>query len=222
VNSIEDPQGKGRVTLTLPWLSSSYITGWAPILQMGAGKNVGWQVLPAPKDEVLVAFQNGQLDSPYVLGGLYGSHSGKARSSELMKNGSPVKQVLTTKSGHQIVFDDEGADSGITIHASNGQTASIVLSDKKGISIITKGDGNVSISSDGNVNVDAKKNAKVAANEVSVESKGAVKVTAASRLNLSGSSVTVDATSSATLKGAAVTVEATGALTLKGAVVNVN
>lgn len=222
VNSLDDPQGRGRITLTLPWLSPDYITGWAPILQMGAGSGVGWQVLPAPKDEVLVAFQNGQLDSPYVLGGLYGSHKGKVKSSELIKNGTPVKQVLTTKSGHQIMFDDDGPDSGITIHASNGQTASIILSDKQGISIVTKGEGSVSVSTDGNVTVDAKKNAKVVANDVAVESRGAVKVAAASALNLSGTNVTVDASTSATVRGAAVTVEATGALTLKGAVVNVN
>lgn len=222
VNSIEDPQGKGRVNLSLPWLSSKYITGWAPILQMGAGPNTGWQTLPAPKSEVLVAFQNGQLESPYVLGGFFGSTSGKVKASELMKGGAPVKQVFTTKAGHQMIFDDEGDDSGITIRTKNGQTCSIVLSDKKGISIITKGQGDVNISTQGNVNVDAKKNAKVTANEVAVESKGTVKVDAASSLNLTGSSVTVDATSSAKIKGATVSVEATGSLTLKGAVVNVN
>ena len=222
VNSIEDPQGKGRVNLTLPWLSAKYITGWAPILQMGAGQSTGWQSLPAPKSEVLVAFQNGQLENPYVLGGFFGSSTGKVKPADLMKSGSPVKQVFTTKSGHQLIFDDEGDDSGITIRTKNGQTCSIVMSDKKGISIITNGEGDVHVSTDGNVNVDAKKNAKVVANEVSVESKGAVKVDAAAALNLTGSSITVDATSSATIKGASVNVEATGSLTLKGAVVNVN
>ena len=222
VNSIEDPQGKGRVNLTLPWLSSKYITGWAPILQMGAGRNTGWQTLPAPKSEVLVAFQNGQLESPYVLGGFFGATSGKVKPSELMKAGAPVKQVFTTKAGHQMIFDDDGDDSGITIRTKNGQTCSIVLSDKKGISIVTKGQGDVNVKTDGNVNVDAKKNAKVVANEVAVESKGSVKVDAASALNLSGSRITVDATSSTKIKGATVSVEATGSLTLKGAVVNVN
>ena len=222
VNSIEDPQGRGRVTLTLPWLDRSYITGWAPIMQMGAGKGVGWQALPAPKDEVIVAFQNGQLDSPYVLGGYYGKGDGKVGAKELIKNGKPVKQVLTTKAGHQIILNDEGDDSGITLRTKNGQTCSIVMSDKAGISIITKGNGNVNVTTDGNVNVAAKKNAKVSAQDVSVDSKGSVKVKAASALNLSGANVTVDATSSATVKGTNVKVEATGSLTLKGAVVNVN
>ena len=43
---------------------------------------LGWQILPEPTDEVLVAFENGQLNSPYVIGGLY---SRPPRSDPLAK-----------------------------------------------------------------------------------------------------------------------------------------
>ncbi len=222
VNSIEDPLKKGRVNLTLPWLDKTYITGWAQIVQMGAGQGVGWQALPAPKDEVLVAFENGQLETPYVIGGLFGKGSGKVPAAQLMKDGSPVKQVFTTKTGHQLIFDDEGDDSGITIRTKNGQTCSIVMSDKKGITISTKGEGGVTINSDADVAVTTKKSAKVTANEVSVTSKGAIKVNGKGTLDVSASNINLNATGSAKLKGASVTVEASGPLTLKGAVVKLN
>lgn len=220
VNSIEDPKKSGRVTLTLPWLDSSFVTGWARVMQMGAGKGVGWQVLPAPKDEVLVAFENGQLETPYVLGGI-GGKDGKVAPTELMKDGSPVKQVLTTKSGHQVTFDDSDDESGITIQTSGGKTCIIKLSDKEGISITTAGDGNISITSGGDVSVTAKKTATVNAQDAQVTTKGDVTVKATGKVDVAGSSVTVDATSSAKITGATVTIEASGPLNLKGAMVNI-
>lgn len=222
VNSIEDPKKQGRVNLQLPWLDAEYITGWARVMQMGAGKSVGWQTLPAPEDEVLVAFENGQLETPYVIGGVFAGATGKLSPSELMKDGAPIKQAFTTKTGHQLIFDDDGDDSGITIRAKGGETCSIVMNDKKGITITTKGDGAVTINSEADVIVTAKKNAKVSGQEVSVESKGAIKIEGKGSLDVSASSITLDATSSATLKGATVTVEASGPLTLKGTPVKIN
>jgi uncharacterized protein involved in type VI secretion and phage assembly len=222
VNSVEDPQKKGRVNLTLPWLDSTYITGWAQVLQMGAGKGVGWQAIPAPKDEVLVAFENGQIETPYVIGGLFASTTGKVPTAQLIKDGSPVKQVFTTKTGHQLIFDDEGDDSGITIRTKGGETCSIVMSDKKGITITTKGEGGVIINSDADIAVTTKKNAKVTANEVAVTSKGAIKVNGKGTLDVTASNINLNASGSAKIKGARVTVESSGPLTLKGAVVKLN
>lgn len=222
VNSIEDPDKRGRVNLTFPWLDSAYVSGWARIVQMGAGKGVGWQALPAPKDEVLVAFENGQLETPYVIGGIAGKGDGKVSVSELMKDGSPVKQVFTSKAGHQLIFDDEGDDSGITIRAKNGSTCTVVLHDKDGISITTKGEGKVVINSAADVSVKAGKNASVEAADVTLKSSGKVRVEGTGALTVSGSSVTVDASTSAKITGATVSIEASGPLTLKGAVVNIN
>jgi len=222
VNSLEDPQKKGRVNLTLPWLDPQYITNWAQVVQMGAGQGVGWQAIPAPKDEVLVAFENGQIETPYVIGGIFASKSGKVAAKELMKDGSPVKQVFTTKTGHQLIFDDEGDDSGITIRTKGGETCSIVMSDKKGITITTKGEGGVTINSDANIAVTTKKKATVTANEVQVDSKGAIKFTGKGALNVSAQNITLDASGSAKLKGSSVSVESSGILKLKGSVVKIN
>lgn len=220
VNDLDDPKKAGRVTLNLPWLDSAYVTGWARIVQMGAGKGVGWQYLPAPKDEVLVAFENGQLETPYVIGGI-GGKDGKVPPAKLMSEGKPVKQVFTTKSGHQLVFDDEGDDAGITIQAKNGSTCSIVLSDKQGITIMTKGETPVAIKAGGDVTVTAKKNATINAQNANVNTKAAVTVKAKGKVDVSGSSISIDATGSATIKGAKVSIEATGPLSLKGKMVSI-
>ena len=54
---------RGSPTPTSPW--------WARTVQPGAGKDRGAAGLPEVGDEVLVAFAQGDLEHPYVLGGLY-------------------------------------------------------------------------------------------------------------------------------------------------------
>lgn len=231
VSSIKDPKKLGRVQLSLPWLDGEYLTGWAPIVQMGAGGGTGWQALPAPQDEVLVSFQNGQLDSPYVIGGFYGTKKGKVSPDKLHKDGTPIQQAFTTKAGHQIVFRDDDEKSGISIRTKNGESLLIDMSDKKGITIITKGENKpVKVVTDSDVVVTTKKNAKLSAQDVSVDAKGKVNVKAKGAATVSGQSVSVEASGKAKLKGASVSVEASGALNLKasgavnikGSAVNLN
>ncbi len=222
VNSTEDPKKQGRVNLTLPWLDPQYVTGWARVMQMGAGPGVGWQSIPAPKSEVLVAFENGQLETPYVIGGLHAKSKGKFPAAQLLKDGLPVKHAFTTKAGHQLIFDDGAETSGVTIQAKNGQSCSIVLSEKKGITITTKGDGGVVVNSSADVTVTAKKKAKVSGQEVTVESKGAIKVNGKGALDVTAKNINLNASSSAKLKGGSVTVEASGILKLKGSAVKIN
>ncbi|GCE01790.1 VgrG-related protein [Embleya hyalina] len=63
-----DRDGYGAVRLKLPWLSEDYLTDWVRVLQPAG--NAG-MFGPAVGDEVLVGFEHGRLDRPYVLGGLH-------------------------------------------------------------------------------------------------------------------------------------------------------
>ena len=66
------PSNQGRVELgEFPWLSDDYVSDWARTVQPGAGKDRGAMVLPEVGDEVLVAFEQGDPQRPYVLGGLF-------------------------------------------------------------------------------------------------------------------------------------------------------
>lgn len=48
---------KGRVKLTFPWLSDTYVSDWARTVQFGAGKDRGATIVPEVGDEVLVSFE---------------------------------------------------------------------------------------------------------------------------------------------------------------------
>ncbi|MFD7495601.1 VgrG-related protein [Streptomyces sp. NPDC059832] len=77
VTDTHDPEGSGRVKVRFPWLSDEYASDWARTAQSG-GTSGGEAFIPEVGDEVLVGFEHGHLDRPYVLAGLY---NGKDRPS---------------------------------------------------------------------------------------------------------------------------------------------
>ena len=60
-----------RVKVTFPWLSEDEESHWARISCLMAGDKRGALFLPEVGDEVLVAFEQGSFQRPYVLGGLH-------------------------------------------------------------------------------------------------------------------------------------------------------
>ncbi|MFB6815273.1 VgrG-related protein [Streptomyces sp. NPDC056347] len=78
VTDTQDPEGSGRVKVRFPWLSDEYASDWARTAQSG-GTGGGDAFIPEVGDEVLVGFEHGHLDRPYVLAGLY---NGKDRPSQ--------------------------------------------------------------------------------------------------------------------------------------------
>jgi uncharacterized protein involved in type VI secretion and phage assembly len=71
VTNNQDPDGLGRVKVKFPWLSDMAESFWARVASPMAGKQRGIYVLPEVDDEVLVAFEHGDVRRPYVLGSLW-------------------------------------------------------------------------------------------------------------------------------------------------------
>ena len=61
-----DPDQLGRVRVTYPGLDDNLQGWWARIVAPGAGAARGLLTLPVEKDEVLVAFEEGSEQHPYV------------------------------------------------------------------------------------------------------------------------------------------------------------
>ena len=74
VSDIKDPDGHGRVKVTLPWSpdtgGGSY-EAWARVATLMGGNNRGSWFIPDMNDEVLVVFEGGDPRRPYVIGGLW-------------------------------------------------------------------------------------------------------------------------------------------------------
>lgn len=130
-----DPEGFGRVQLSFPHLSDINLSNWARVATPMAGgdKKTSWGTyfLPERGDEVLVAFEQGNIKDPVVIGSLY---NGDARPPELNSTGMNEKKVIKMKSGMQIVFDETSGNESLVFRDKMGST--IKMDSKTGDVII--------------------------------------------------------------------------------------
>ena len=104
VSDIKDPDGTGRVKVTLPWspdTASDRYEMWARIATLMGGNNRGSWFIPDVNDEVLVAFEGGDPRRPYVLGGLWNGSDSPPESMD--GGGQNNKKVLCSRNGVKTV-----------------------------------------------------------------------------------------------------------------------
>jgi uncharacterized protein involved in type VI secretion and phage assembly len=222
VSDARDPGKLGRLKLTFPWLDKDYTSNWARVAQPGAGNARGYLVLPEVGDEVLVGFEHGNFDAPYVVGGL---HNGKDQlpkfSADPVDGGTGEIAVrgFVSRKGHKVELVE--AD-GITIASGDGKL--IVKLDQKNQMIeVTSGKG-ISVKAQNGVTVDAGSGPlELKGQKVTVRSATDVEVTANASMKLSG-------TSGVKVEGATVSVAgqgqaelaASGSVTVRGGLVRIN
>ena len=129
VKDNHDPDNRGRVKVEFPWLEEHAESDWAKVMSFMAGKERGAVFLPEVGDEVLVAFEHGDIHHPYVLGGLYNSEDPTPQPNWDGKNN--IRKIKSS-SGHELIFcdDDQGKKEKVEIHTKAGHT--ILLDDSSG------------------------------------------------------------------------------------------
>lgn len=184
VTNNKDDEGMGRVKVKFPWLSDDDESWWARIATTMAGSGRGSYFLPEVDDEVLVAFEHGDVRFPYVVGALW---NGKDSPPTTNSDGQNNIRVIKSRSGHIIRLDD-----------SNGNEKIEVI-DKTGNNSITIG------SSDNSITITANGPVKIVGQSIEITSQTDIKVTAQASININASA-TMDIESSApmTIKGATV------------------
>lgn len=112
VTNIKDPEGLGRIKVKFPWLSEEDESYWARIVTPMAGKERGLYFLPEVEDEVLVVFEQGDIEFPYILGGLWNGQDKPPLSND---DGENNQRMLKSRSGHTILLDDTKGGEKIVI-----------------------------------------------------------------------------------------------------------
>ena len=172
VTNNKDPDGLGRVKLKLPWMDDKAESDWARVATPMAGAGRGFFCLPEVDDEVLVAFEHGSPERPYVLGALW---NGKDKPPETNSDGKNNLRTIKSRSGHVIRLTDKDGDEKIEI---------IDKSAKNSIVISTK-DNTITITADADVSIQAGKGKlKLSGNGVEITSKAAVKIEASQNMDL--------------------------------------
>lgn len=177
VLSNADPQGIGRVQVQFDWQKQMYKnTNWIRVQSPDAGKglsnNRGMVFVPEEGDRVMVGFEYGDPNRPFVMGSMFDGTNSQGGGVD-----NTIHSIIT-KSGHKIIFNDnKGEDWSITISDDNGNVIKmdtsqncIALSAQESISLLANNinlDAGemVTISAGSDITLSANKNFSALANE---------------------------------------------------------
>ena len=135
VDSSSEGEHQGCVKVKYPWMPDEQESFWAPVVSPMTGKGRGFWCLPEIDDEVLVAFEHGDIRRPYVLGGIWnGKDNPVENNSDSVVDGKVVHRIFKTRYGHTMTYDDTDRKEMITIKTNNGHT--FTLSDESGKELI--------------------------------------------------------------------------------------
>ncbi len=107
----EDPLGFGRVCIRYPWQkeddpSSPWIRMMVPFAPHDTEDNGGGMYFqPSEGDEVMVDYENGNIERPYVLGSFFTNRT-KSPKKRLTSRAPQGERTIASKKGHSIQFDD--------------------------------------------------------------------------------------------------------------------
>ncbi len=223
VTNIDDPEKLGRIQIKYPWIPKSggaeLSSNWARIASPSAGNGRGMLFMPEVDDEVLVAFEHGDLSYPYVVGILWNKKdklpegSGEIIASDKKKID---QRIIRSSSGHLIILNDKKGEEQIIIQDKTKKNSITINSKDNSMTIKSEGDlileagGKVVLNSKGDMALTSKgKGAFSSQGELSFDSKQKAQVKGGNSqlaLEMAGS----------TLKGMKVDITADTQAALKG------
>jgi uncharacterized protein involved in type VI secretion and phage assembly len=240
VRDIKDPQNLGRVKVDFPWMGESSEavaissaedrahSFWARIANLMAGKERGSFFIPEVGDEVLVAFEHGEVDRPYILGTLWNADD--PPPEQMDSDGKNDIRSIHSRSGHVISFNDSDDSPSIRIVDQTGDNSITIDSANNAMAIKVKGDfsveveGNISIKTQGKLEVEAAQDASLktdanlkaeAGANCDIEASGPAKLKSSAKLE-------VDGTGQVEIKAATVSVNGSAMTEVKGGLVKIN
>jgi phage baseplate assembly protein V len=187
VTNNQDPEGLGRVKVTLPWLADDAETDWARVAVPMAGAGRGFWFLPEVDDEVLVAFEHGNPEVAYVVGALW---NGKDEPPVTNSDGRNDVRVIRSRSGHVIRLTDTAGDERIEIVDKSAGNSIVISTKDNQITISSKAD--VVISAGGKLRLTGNGVEIVSKADVNVQAKSALAVKSSGRLDIKGSQVNIN------------------------------
>lgn len=233
VKDIKDKKGLARVKVDFNWMGEAEETVsitdeedrahsyWARIANFMGGDKRGAYFVPQVDDEVLVAFEHGIIDRPYVLGTLWNKED--VPPEEMDADGKNHIRAIHSRSGHIISFDDNTHDAvaKLSIKSQAGHELLLDDTDDKGkIEIRTNGGhaitlddagGTVTVSDSGGntIVLDANANSlsiQTGANEehevggdLTINVTGSATISASSSVTIDSSDIKLGAAASLTL-----------------------
>lgn len=213
-----DHQMPGRVCVQIPIRDEdANELKWARLAMPASGKEWGHYFMPEIGDQVLLVFEQGNIEKPYVIGCVPKESNRFLTRSIHEKN--QYKKIMT-RNGNTIQFDDveegEGQKDKISIYTPEKAHQVILDNEKKEILISDKDEknkisiesekGNISIKTENKLTIEVGDNIEIVMNANSgtvsvkcgkfkVEASDGSSIETSGKLGLSGGNTTIEASS---------------------------
>jgi uncharacterized protein involved in type VI secretion and phage assembly len=188
VTNNKDPDSMGRVKVKFPWLSDTDESHWARVATPMAGTDRGIYFLPEIEDEVLVAFEHGDVRFPYVLGALW---NGKDGPPDKNSDGKNNLRVIKSRSGHVIRLNDESGKEKIEIIDKSEKNS--IIFDTANNTITITADKDITLSAtQGTIKLDAQKIEIKSSADTLIESGAGMDLKASAATNIKGATVNIN------------------------------
>lgn len=160
VLDIVDPENVGRIQVSFPWLgdAGADVKAWARLVTLYADDDQGWEILPSVDTEVIVAFEAGVLERPYIVGAVWNGKEALPEAPLAANN----KRLLKTRSGSLLEFDDTDGAAKVTVSMQSGHqlvlddaAQQVTLQHSNGCKIEMNIAGQVTITANATVEVNA-------------------------------------------------------------------
>lgn len=196
VTGNNDSEGLGRIKIKFPWRGEGGEdedeSFWARIASPMAGNNRGMVFYPEVNDEVLVAFEQGDVNHPYIIGALWNSQDVPPETNSDGKNNT---RKIKSRSGHEIILHDEDMKEKVVIKTKGNHQ--IILDDSSGqekIEIIDKtGSNKITFDSMQNsINIESAMQLKIKSQMVEIEAGAMMKIKAGGVMTIEGSIININ------------------------------
>jgi uncharacterized protein involved in type VI secretion and phage assembly len=199
VTNTKDPERIGRIKVKFLGQGTDNETDWIRVAAFTAGSKKGAFFLPEVGEEVLVAFIQGSVDRPVVIGALW---SKTDKPPENNADGRNNIKMFKSRAGHQVTFKDDSRGKKVEIRSSAGHI--ITLDDTVGKEKIEIKD-------------------KTGSNKMTIDSvKKNITIESAMTLDIKANMVTIQGQAKLILKSAMLKAEASGIAEIKGSMVKIN
>ena len=151
VKDTKDPEGMSRIQVQFAWQKPvAETTPWIRVATPYAGGDRGFHFIPEVGDEVLVGFENGDVERPYMQAALYtGVNKHNAWQSE-----TNDFKGFQTRSGNQVLLNDD-----------NG---SVTIADPSGNVVVMQGNGEIIIQAPNKLTLASKDIAILGSNSINI------------------------------------------------------
>ena len=153
VSDNKDPEKMGRVKVYFPWFDAGQQSDWVRMATPMTGGGRGFYFTPEVRDEVLVGFEHGDFNRPYIIGGLWNGQDATPipASDAVDGQGKVNKRIIKTRAGHILRFDDTSGGEKIEIIDKTGKNKIVIDSTSNKITIEAFGDIDLKATKDVNI-----------------------------------------------------------------------